>query len=134
MDGLRRRIRHLIAEACDGIPLDEVPEAASIEDVAGWDSLAHIVLVELVEREFGRTVSDDRIGDLRSVDGIIRWVRSSDAKRPPANRDTRPATEVDVEAALRHIGLASGDLVMVHSFTPALGGFKPPPETVTFNR
>ena len=120
----RTRIRRLIAQACEDIEPDEVPEAAGMDDVPGWDSLAHIGLMELLEREFGREVPDERIADLRSVDGIMRWLQAD--ARPAEPSPASAEAEGELEGALKRAGLATGDLVMVHSFTPALAGIDRP--------
>jgi len=123
MDDLRTRVRGLIAEACEGLPLEEVFEDAAIDDLPDWDSLAHVALVELLESEFGRTVPPERIADLRSVDEILQWLSSEDE---PADSSAAPADGADIETGLRAAGLRAGDLAMVHSFTSALAGFERP--------
>jgi aminoglycoside 3-N-acetyltransferase len=124
MADLRTRIRRLIAEACEDIRPEDVPESARMDDIPGWDSLAHIGVVERIAREFGREIPDEQIGDLRSVDGIVRWLQSN--AEPDGRTDTSAEPGIDLESALRRAGLGAGDLVMVHSFTPALGGLERP--------
>lgn len=123
MSNLNDRIRQLIASACEDMPLEQVPQDASLDDMPEWDSLAHIALIELIEREFGRTIPPDRVAELRSVETIAKWL-SEDAAEESANEPA--AADADLAGALREAGLTAGDMVMVHSFTAALRGVERP--------
>jgi acyl carrier protein len=43
--------------------------------VAGWDSVAAITLVNLIEEEFGITMDFDKLADLDSFDKILEYIR-----------------------------------------------------------
>ncbi len=91
--------------------------------MAEWDSLAHIAFIELLEREFERSVPPERVSKLRSVDSIHEWLRSGE--EDDAGQSSEIAAS-EIEEALRAVGLGEGDLVMVHSFTSALTGLERP--------
>jgi acyl carrier protein len=52
------------------VPLDEIPDGATPENVAGWDSLGHIELMLAVEMEFGVPLPTETIIELVSLDAI----------------------------------------------------------------
>jgi acyl carrier protein len=47
---------------------------ASIETTPSWDSLNAVVLVSVIEEEFGLEIPAEDIGELSSFDGILSYV------------------------------------------------------------
>ncbi|MEO8429921.1 MAG: acyl carrier protein [Acidobacteriota bacterium] len=47
---------------------------ASMDNVAGWDSIASVQLIAVVEEEFGITVPADRYEEMSSFEGILSCV------------------------------------------------------------
>lgn len=56
-----------------GMPAEELPDEASPDTIATWDSLNHLNLVLALEAEFGVSLSAQDVLDLRTV-GLIRTV------------------------------------------------------------
>jgi acyl carrier protein len=55
-----------------GDELDELPNEASPDTIADWDSLNHVNLVMALEAEFGVEFEADEISELASVGAIRR--------------------------------------------------------------
>jgi acyl carrier protein len=58
--------RRLVATALE-CPLDAVTDDASVDNLAAWDSIAHVRLLLAIEAETGRSLDSDTIANLRSV-------------------------------------------------------------------
>jgi acyl carrier protein len=57
---------------------EDTPQA-SVDTVAGWDSLATALLVTTVEEEFGFTVDGDALDQMCSFDQVAAVCRSQSA-------------------------------------------------------
>lgn len=70
---MHERIRATLADvfAC---PVADIPEDASTETVADWDSLHHLELMLALEMEFGVTVDTAALAELTSVDAIAEYL------------------------------------------------------------
>jgi acyl carrier protein len=66
---MRDRLRELAAQTF-GVPLDDVSEDASPEDLPQWDSLHHIELMLSLELEFGVRISSEVLPELLSLGAI----------------------------------------------------------------
>jgi acyl carrier protein len=55
--------------------------SASQSGMAGWDSVATITLMNVVEEEFGVMFDLDRMEEFESFDGIERYLRSEQLSR-----------------------------------------------------
>jgi acyl carrier protein len=67
---LRRCFAAVFPELSD----DEI-EAASVDTLAEWDSLASVTLVALVEEEFELAISEPDLPELRSYERIHDYLR-----------------------------------------------------------
>jgi len=61
--------RRLVAMALDR-PFETVGEIATIGKVQGWDSIGHISIVLALEKQIGRMLRPEEIGQLESVADI----------------------------------------------------------------
>ncbi len=52
----------------------QVSEAATADDVEGWDSLMHVSLMVNVERAFGVKFTSAQVASLRSVGELVELV------------------------------------------------------------
>jgi acyl carrier protein len=52
---------------------------ASQDSVAGWDSIAAITLLNLLEEEFGIEADLDALADLNSFEAVYQYVRQATA-------------------------------------------------------
>lgn len=55
-------------------------EKASINSVEGWDSVATITLVAVIQEEFGVEFTTDEIGLLTSYESILCILKNKDIK------------------------------------------------------
>jgi acyl carrier protein len=62
---------HLIARALER-QASEIPSDGTIETVSGWDSLGHVKILLLLEKELGRLLAPAEIAAIRSVSDIDR--------------------------------------------------------------
>ena len=74
MDDLRARLIDAFAAVFPDLPPDEV-ERASPATVPGWDSLANVTLVSVIEEEFGVEIPPDDLETLRSFDHVLRYLQ-----------------------------------------------------------
>ena len=49
-------------------------EAASVTAMQGWDSVAQVTVVTLVEEEFGVTIPPEQYGDVNSFSAFLQVV------------------------------------------------------------
>jgi acyl carrier protein len=75
---VRRRLREIAADVF-GVPVDELPEDAGADTVAGWDSLHHLELMLAVEMAFGVQISSEAMPGLLSLDAIEEHLREQGA-------------------------------------------------------
>jgi acyl carrier protein len=73
MNDVDVRLKRCFAVAFPSVPPDAIPRAeqASVE---GWDSVAAITLVALIEEEFAITVDLDQLPELTSFAAIRRYL------------------------------------------------------------
>jgi acyl carrier protein len=71
---VQNRIREIAADVF-GVPAAELPDDASNETVAGWDSLHHLELMLALEMEFGVQISSEAMPALLSLDAIEEHLR-----------------------------------------------------------
>jgi acyl carrier protein len=70
------RLRTVLAEVFEVQP-DEVPDDASIETMAGWDSLRQLELMLALELEYGVRLSAEDMLDLQSAEAIEAFLEQS---------------------------------------------------------
>jgi acyl carrier protein len=55
---------------------DIVPHADMVaDDVDGWDSLTHIMLIVATEKEFGIKFTTQEIGDFKNVGSLVSLIK-----------------------------------------------------------
>ena len=74
MDNLRTRLSDCFTTVFPSLDADEVPRAA-VSSVAGWDSIATINLVTVIEEEFGFQVPLGDVARLVSFEDILSYLR-----------------------------------------------------------
>jgi acyl carrier protein len=74
MDKIRANLTKCFESLFPALSTAEI-EAATQMSVAGWDSVAAITLVNLIEEEFGITMDFDKLADLDSFDKILVYIR-----------------------------------------------------------
>jgi acyl carrier protein len=57
------------------VPVARIPDDASPQNVAGWDSLGHIELMLALEMQFGVPLPTEAMIDLVSLEAIERFLR-----------------------------------------------------------
>jgi acyl carrier protein len=63
------RIRKVMASAFE-CPIEQVTESTNQDNIDSWDSLHHIKLIVLLEREFNIEIPDERVGNMISFELI----------------------------------------------------------------
>lgn len=72
---LRQRLLECFQAVFPGTGDDQLA-ASSTETNPTWDSVAHITLITVIEEEFGRTLPEDRYGELTSFAALLDWLES----------------------------------------------------------
>jgi len=75
---IREKVKQTMA-ATFRIPVDQVPDDAAPEKVAGWDSLGHIELMLALEMEFSVPLPTEKIVDLVSLEAIEAFLSGQEA-------------------------------------------------------
>jgi len=52
-----------------------IDEKSSMNNLSKWDSLAHLQIVEKIEKQFKKKISTSKISDLNSVSTILKFLR-----------------------------------------------------------
>jgi acyl carrier protein len=78
MDAIATRLSNCFATVFPGLPAAEIPSATH-QTVSAWDSTAAIMLVNVIEDEFGIQVDFDRLGELDSFDRICQYLKEQQA-------------------------------------------------------
>lgn len=72
---MNKSLEELISE-CLLIPLEEITDSLSYQDIAQWDSLQHIFLMLELEKEYGISIEHDKVEQLDSVLNIKNFLKS----------------------------------------------------------
>jgi len=75
-DQLELQVRQIVADTLN-LPLASVPADASMNSLAEWESLAHLMLVLSLEQEFGRQFSPEEVESMKSIQQIVARLKSS---------------------------------------------------------
>lgn len=75
MDNIQDRLTKCFETVFPDLPPAQIP-ASSQETISGWDSIAAITLVNVIEDEFGFQMDFDRLPELNSFDRILGYVKS----------------------------------------------------------
>jgi acyl carrier protein len=66
---MRESLKRLIADLLGCAP-EEIPDDASSETLAGWDSLRHLEMMLALETEFGVRIPTETMFELSSLERI----------------------------------------------------------------
>ena len=72
------RVRKVVANTLN-VSVDSVTMKTSQENLAVWDSLAHVNLVMALEKEFDLELEVEVFMELNSVEAILRYLENADA-------------------------------------------------------
>jgi len=73
-DNIENRIKNVIGAALS-IPIDDINENSSAENIENWDSLKQINLVLALEEEFHIEFSDDEIMNMNQYGKIANTIQ-----------------------------------------------------------
>ena len=57
------------------IDIKLINESSSMNDHSKWDSLAHLSIMQKIERNFKKKISTSKMSDLNSVDKILKFLK-----------------------------------------------------------
>ena len=60
--------------------VDAIDDSMSIDNVKGWDSMAHVGLIMALQKEFGISISPAQAIELTDIAGIKKILQQQDAK------------------------------------------------------
>lgn len=63
------RLRKVMAEAFE-CPIEQVTVNTNQDNISNWDSLHHIKMIVLLEREFDIEIPDEKVGNMISFELI----------------------------------------------------------------
>jgi acyl carrier protein len=69
----RARLAQCFAVVFPDLASEQIP-GACVDTTPSWDSLNAVVLVSVIEEEFGLEIPAEDVGELSSFDGILRYV------------------------------------------------------------
>lgn len=75
MDDIQKRLEKCFENVFPALPADEIPQSSQATNSA-WDSVAAIMLVNVIEDEFGFQMDFDLLPELDSFDRILSYVRT----------------------------------------------------------
>ena len=76
---MRDQIKQLLADVF-AIPIEELSDEATIEDVSQWDSLRHLELMLELEMKFGVSIPMVVMLELLSLEAIEDFLRTQEVK------------------------------------------------------
>lgn len=65
-----KHVKEVLSAIID-VPVEQILDGASMDDLESWDSLAQMNLVIALEEEFGITIPDDEVGTMLSLPLIM---------------------------------------------------------------
>ena len=75
MNSVQARVEQCFRTALPELPEEELPRATMCS-LAQWDSLSTLVLVSLIEEEFGMQIPPDDLGDFVSFELIVDYLQA----------------------------------------------------------
>lgn len=76
MDNLEERLVRVFETVFPDLPADTIP-TASQSSTQGWDSIAAITLINLIEEEFEIQMDFDRAAELTSFPEILAYLKGT---------------------------------------------------------
>jgi len=73
ISSLHEEIKELLSEAI-GLEPDEINESSHIDNVSGWDSMAHLKLVIGIESRYGAQLSPNEIQGILNYQSLYDFV------------------------------------------------------------
>ena len=67
------RIKEVLSAVID-VPIEQISDNASMDDIESWDSLAQMNLVIALEDEFQLVIPDEEVGTLISIQLILSLI------------------------------------------------------------
>lgn len=80
MDGTRERLLECFSTVFPGQPAAALVNA-DIDNLPIWDSSSHILLMQVIEEQFGSPVDEDRMGELTSFSAIEEYLNGEGQPR-----------------------------------------------------
>jgi acyl carrier protein len=80
MDDIRIRLKRCFTTVFPNVPREDI-ESATPQSIAGWDSIAMVTLISVVEEDFGVTIAIDDISDLNSFESFQRYLTTTNGRR-----------------------------------------------------
>jgi len=74
---MRNRLENIFKES---FGIDRLEDSMSIDNVSGWDSMAHVGLILALQKEFGVSISPADAIDLTDIKGILRFLKDHGAQ------------------------------------------------------
>jgi len=75
MSSAQARVEQCFRTAFPDLPEEELPRA-TMSSLSQWDSLSMLVLVGLIEEEFGLQIPPDDLGDFVSLELIVDYLQA----------------------------------------------------------
>ncbi len=75
MSSVKARVEQCFRTAFPDLPEEELSRAA-MSSLSQWDSLSMLVLVGLIEEEFGLQIPPDDLGDFVSLELIVDYLQA----------------------------------------------------------
>jgi acyl carrier protein len=60
--------------------VDAIDDSMSVDNVKGWDSMAHVGLIMALQKEFGISITPAQAIELTDIAGIKKFLQQQDAK------------------------------------------------------
>lgn len=57
------------------VDIKKINETSSMKDHIKWDSLAHLIIMDQIEKNFKKKISTSKMSDLNSVDKILKFLK-----------------------------------------------------------
>jgi acyl carrier protein len=73
MDPIATRLTNCFQTVFPALPPEQIPNATQ-QTISGWDSTSAIMLVNVIEEEFGIEMDFDRLGELDSFESLHRYL------------------------------------------------------------
>lgn len=63
MDNIKSRIVKVMSAVFE-VPMEEITDVSSVDNIESWDSLKHLNLILSLEEEFNISIPDEEVGNL----------------------------------------------------------------------
>ena len=73
---MKERVFRIVSQIMD-VPIEQINDGSSPDDIEAWDSLKHMNLILALEQEFGVHFTDEQIVEMLNVALIINVLEES---------------------------------------------------------